>query len=690
MSIPDNDVTVQQPFSGSVARTQHEKNEENLSIKDFGGVADGTSDDTTALSTTMNALNSGGVMRQSGRVDYQYGVIPSIDITVNHRDYGHIGTDEKLTNPGFTGGTSGWTVSNFSYGSNRISHSSGSVGYVQQNVTIDLFTTYMLLIDIETVTAGNIQPTMDGYSMLDSINDYYLAVGSQIVNLGFFTHSSGALAFKLATDNAWSGTISSISLIKVANETEPAFLNLATDDKLMKVPNMIKFGRYLAGNVALGDRTTASCWLYEAAFNVAIGTRAQQFTQKGFQNTAVGAMALQYNQANRNTAYGYSALRYNTNGEFNTGLGYKAGFLNTDGSFNTAVGFHSGFQNTIGNQNTSVGYQAMYNSLKDSYNTALGSQAGLNCRGDANTFVGALSGYLNMDGNVTYEYQCTTSVGADSRAYGNETTVLGWHSRVGADGVAVTNSVGIGTSVRVEADYATAVGDAAHINASGYRATVIGQGASSFSSQGVSVGFRATSNADYTTAIGAQAGTNQNGNYSTFLGYGAGYSTTPVSYGNITCLGVDSQVTGSYQLQLGSSTVTSYAYGAVQNRSDARDKSNIKDTSLGLEFITKLRPRQFNWDYREDYITRNEDGSFTERPRDGSQQRKRFHDGLIAQEVKEVLEDMGVDWGGYQDHKVNGGEDVLSIGYTELIGPMIKAIQELKAEVELLKSKLTV
>ena len=34
------------------------------------------------------------------------------------------------------------------------------------------------------------------------------------------------------------------------------------------------------------------------------------------------------------------------------------------------------------------------------------------------------------------------------------------------------------------------------------------------------------------------------------------------------------------------------------------------------------------------------------------------------------------DFGGYQDHKVAGGEDVLSIGYDELIGPLIKALQE--------------
>ena len=68
---------------------------------------------------------------------------------------------------------------------------------------------------------------------------------------------------------------------------------------------------------------------------------------------------------------------------------------------------------------------------------------------------------------------------------------------------------------------------------------------------------------------------------------------------------------------------------------------------------------------------------------DGTHTRNRYHHGLIAQEVQ----DLGIDFGGFQDHKINGGQDVLSIGYDELIAPMIKAIQELKAEIELLKAK---
>ena len=47
----------------------------------------------------------------------------------------------------------------------------------------------------------------------------------------------------------------------------------------------------------------------------------------------------------------------------------------------------------------------------------------------------------------------------------------------------------------------------------------------------------------------------------------------------------------------------------------------------------------------------------------------------------------GVDFGGYQDHKVNGGEDVLTIAYSELIGPLIKALQEVNQKFDALKQE---
>ena len=128
----------------------------------------------------------------------------------------------------------------------------------------------------------------------------------------------------------------------------------------------------------------------------------------------------------------------------------------------------------------------------------------------------------------------------------------------------------------------------------------------------------------------------------------------------------------------------------MQDRSDGRDKADIVDTSLGLEFINALHPVDYKYDYRECYDVVSIESpvnKITSFPKDGSKKRNRFHHGLVAQEVKQVLDKLGIDFGGYQDHKINGGCDVLTLGYTEFIGPLIKAVQELSKRVEELEGK---
>ena len=163
------------------------------------------------------------------------------------------------------------------------------------------------------------------------------------------------------------------------------------------------------------------------------------------------------------------------------------------------------------------------------------------------------------------------------------------------------------------------------------------------------------------------------------------------TYSYCTGVGHSAQVTGSNQVQLGSSADTVYAQKALVVRSDARDKLDIEDSPLGLDFIMKLRPRKYRMNSREAYFEQGKERDFTA-TNDGSKAGKRPHYGLVAQEVKEVMNDLGVDFAGYLDSKIDGGEDVLSLGYAEFIAPMIKAIQQqqhmieqLQKEIELLK-----
>ena len=188
------------------------------------------------------------------------------------------------------------------------------------------------------------------------------------------------------------------------------------------------------------------------------------------------------------------------------------------------------------------------------------------------------------------------------------------------------------------------------------------------------------------TGVGWNAGYAAGGNTTNCSFFGAYAGRDTVGRINSTCLGYYSQVTGNNQVQLGNSSTTTYVYGTVQNRSDARDKAEVKNTSLGLSFINSLRPVDYKLDMREDY--RKEGQKLSEAVKDGSKVRGRYHHGFIAQEVGKVIKESGIDFGGYQDHKIAGGEDVLSLGYDEFIAPLVKAVQELSAKVNSLEARL--
>jgi len=189
------------------------------------------------------------------------------------------------------------------------------------------------------------------------------------------------------------------------------------------------------------------------------------------------------------------------------------------------------------------------------------------------------------------------------------------------------------------------------------------------------------------------------GQSNTAFGNGSLVASTNIT--NSSGFGNGAAVTGNNQVQLGDSSTTTYVYGTVQNRSDIRDKTDVRDTQLGLGFINALRPVDYKWDMRDDYkpampedltdkeamAAWREACDLSNITSDGSKKRSRFHHGLIAQEVKAVLDAKGIDFGGYQDHKVKGGQDVMSIGYEELVAPLIKAVQELTARVQELESK---
>ena len=357
------------------------------------------------------------------------------------------------------------------------------------------------------------------------------------------------------------------------------------------------------------------------------------------------------------------------NGTLNTNLviGRDSGnnlnpIANVQGDVNVLVGLEAGQNITLGRANTFIGVACGNANTVGNYNCYLGVNTGRFALGSSNSFFGQSAGENNAGGYFN------TFIG----------NAAGYNSTTGSYGTFVGQSAGYSNT----GQYNTFLGQAAgYSNQAGSANTFLGQ------------------NTGYYTTSGGNC---------TFVGANAGQAN--VADNNITCLGSQSSATGSNQIQLGAGSTTCYTNGAVQNRSDLRDKADVRDTVLGLDFISKLRAVDYKWDMREDYkyeaplpldINATDEEKLAHKiasdnwlesvkldnlTNDGTHKRTRYHHGLIAQEVQDVINETGIDFGGFQDHKVQGGQDVLSIGYVELIAPMIKAIQELKAEIELLKA----
>ena len=110
------------------------------------------------------------------------------------------------------------------------------------------------------------------------------------------------------------------------------------------------------------------------------------------------------------------------------------------------------------------------------------------------------------------------------------------------------------------------------------------------------------------------------------------------------------------------------------NSSDRNIKNTITDSDLGLSFINKLRPVSYKW------IQKEEESLDT-----------KTHYGLIAQEVETALASESKNLSDFAGvfkpdaYKDDGTGEAMALAYSELISPLIKAVQELSAKVTALE-----
>ncbi|MFA5832211.1 MAG: tail fiber domain-containing protein [Bacteroidota bacterium] len=181
----------------------------------------------------------------------------------------------------------------------------------------------------------------------------------------------------------------------------------------------------------------------------------------------------------------------------------------------------------------------------------------------------------------------------------------------------------------------------------------------------------------YNSALGSYSLMFATGHFNTALGSKSGYNVTTGF--NLTLIGYDAQPsagTAMNEMTFGNGvTILRSGTSTITTISDARDKKNIKDLNLGIDFLMKLKPRQFNWDKREWYGSKKSDGS---------KMQKAPTAGFIAQELDTAQMSENAEW---LNLVLKTNPNKLEATSGNLLPIIVKAIQDLKKENDVLKSK---
>lgn len=415
-------------------------------------------------------------------------------------------------------------------------------------------------------------------------------------------------------------------------------------------------------NIALGYNAFANGG---GVNQIAIGENALSQNISGTSNVSIGSFTLQNHiSGNSNTAIGHAAMYSDTTGLNNTAIGFMSLYSNMSGFNNTAVGINALYANTAGNYNTGAGSGALQRNLSGNENNALGRRALYNnSTGSSNVALGNWALFSNTSRSNL------VAVG-DSALYNN----------------------GIGVSLPVHATGNTAAGSKALLkNTLGYANTALGFAALKSNTIGYfncAIGHNALGtniNGWENTALGINAGANFTSNkYCTFIGDNA--DAAEASLQNSTAIGYNAVVNDDNKIRFGNSAVTVIEGATSFTVSDGRFKQDVKDNVPGLDFITSLKPVTYRYkSYELDkFLFQKNTKLFTSlKQSDYSQSEEMVHMGFIAQDVEELIKQKK-----YQLSIVKTpatANDNYSLAYSELIAPLVRAVQEQQQQIELLK-----
>jgi hypothetical protein len=341
-----------------------------------------------------------------------------------------------------------------------------------------------------------------------------------------------------------------------------------------------------------------------------------------------------------NTAIGYQAINGTATGNSNTAVGFQSLFALTSGSANTVYGASAGSNINSGSHNVLLGGNAGEAISTGAYNIAIGSSSISNANSSYSIGIGYRTARFSANNAIAIGHEALSE-----NTSGAEHVAIGYQA---LDAIITNNNntaVGYSALSGSIADDNTAFGTRAAINlTTGSGNTAIGSNAFSTS----------TVTGNNNTVLGySVASTLTSGANNLILGYNAASSTATVS--NEITLGNSSIATLRCQV----TTITAL--------SDARDKKDVQDIPLGVSFIQRLHPVSFVWNTR--------DGGKVDVP----------EFGFIAQELRQAQADHGVTLPGLV-HDIN--PERLEAAPGTLIPVLVKAVQELQAQIDDLKRQL--
>ena len=460
-----------------------------------------------------------------------------------------------------------------------------------------------------------------------------------------------------------------------------------------------------------------------AEYNTLIGHGAGSSINGALQNTLVGyqtgdaLVGAGSGQGSYNVAMGVNTLGAMTTGQQNTAIGNGALGSSTSGNFNVAIGQDclTGGDGTP-QYNVAIGQDALnstggaavsevvaigreagtaINDADANATVAVGAFAlGMLTSGQANTAVGWAAMYNGMDVgdfNTAVGYQCLYALNPGSDGHGSNTAV-GY--RAGYSQTTAENNTYMGARA----------GEAT----TGANNVIIGREAAL---NGTSI--------NHNVIVGASAGSHSSmtGDTNVFIGSAAGDANTNGTNNIVIGGGSDGGATQDYQITIGSQfnndgddNSIQFVNGALSRRlsydldsgnatitSDERTKEDITDYQIGLEFINKLKPKQFtkkkNADLPAEFF-----GEYTAH-RNDTTKNPRVYQGMIAQEVSASMVEMGITpthitgssvsnphFSGWEQSKESGEQ---RLSYVSFVTPLIQSVKELTDEIRFLRGAIT-